>query len=178
MSYTSIGLNAWFSGAPFGGTLASSGTRKDIGVANQVDVNENGIAEATEVALLQIGAGDFSGLTEYASNYLGPAVMYAGFGLTVIFGGYLIAHYLSKVISRPIRRRVDETLGKFVGKLVFYCILIGVTAAVLSKLGAPLGGLGRDAGCHWFRCRSGISGDVEQFCCWRLDVGLSSIQGR
>jgi len=100
-------------------------------VTEQADLIDGGIAAATEIAILQIGEGDFTGLTDYATQHLGPAVMYAAVGLAVVFGGYLIAHYLSKVISRPICRRVDETLGKFVGKLIFYCVLGSVTAAVL-----------------------------------------------
>ena len=132
-------------------------------MAKQVDVNESGITEATEAAILQIGEGDFSGLTEYVTSYLGPAVMYAAFGLAVIFGGYLIAHYLSKVISRPIRRRVDETLGKFVDKLVFYCILIGVTGAVLSKLGAPLGGLAAMLAATGFAIGLAFQGTLSNF---------------
>ena len=159
----SIELDAPFSDAPFGGVRASSGTRKDMGVPNQVDVNEHGIADATEVAIVQISEGDFSGLMEYATSHLGPAVMFAGFGLTVVFGGYLFAHYLSKVISRPICRRVDETLGKFVGKLVFYCILIGVTAAVLSKLGAPLGGLAAVLAATGFAVGLAFQGTLSNF---------------
>jgi len=158
-----MGWSVRFSAASLSGTCASSGTGKDLGVANQVDVNESGIAEATEVAILQIGEGDFSGLTQYATSYLGPAVMYAGLGLAVIFGGYLIAHYLSKVISRPICRRVDQTLGKFVGKLIFYCILIGVTAAVLSKLGAPLGGLAAMLAATGFAVGLAFQGTLSNF---------------
>jgi small conductance mechanosensitive channel len=100
-----------------------------------------GITEATEDVMRQLTEGDISGLMEYATTFLGPALLYAALGLGVIFLGYLVAKYVSRVVSRPICRRVDETLGRFIGKVFFYGIMVGVVASVLSKLGAPLGGL-------------------------------------
>ena len=91
------------------------------------NASEDGIAAATEMTINQIGEGDFSGLTTYATQHLGPAVVYASLGLAVIFIGYRAAHCLSKVISRPICRRVEETLGRFVAKLIFYSVLLSVT---------------------------------------------------
>lgn len=132
-------------------------------MTEQADLIDGGIAAATEIAILQIGEGDFTGLTDYATQQLGPAVMYAAVGLAVVFGGYLIAHYLSKVISRPICRRVDETLGKFVGKLIFYCFLGSVTAAVLSKLGAPLGGLAAMLAATGFAIGLAFQGTLSNF---------------
>ncbi len=110
-------------------------------MSESVETTETGISDATGETIQKMTDGDFSGLTEYAMNQLGPAVVAAGIGLGIIFVGYLIAKYIAGLISRPVCRRVDETLGKFVGRIVFYCIMLGVTGAVLSKLGAPLGGL-------------------------------------
>lgn len=132
-------------------------------MTQQVDVTEGGIAAATEVAIMQLGEGDFSGLTDYATQHLGPAVIYAALGLAVVFGGYLVAHYLSKLISRPICRRVDETLGKFVGKLIFYSVLLSITAAVLSKLGAPLGGLAAMLAATGFAVGLAFQGTLSNF---------------
>ena len=129
----------------------------------QDDVIDGGIAAATETAILQLGEGDFSGLKVYATQHLGPAVIYAALGLAVVFAGYLVAQYLSKVVSRPICRRVDETLGKFVGKLIFYCVLGSITAAVLSKLGAPLGGLAAMLAATGFAVGLAFQGTLSNF---------------
>ena len=127
------------------------------------NASEDGIAAATEMTINQIGEGDFSGLTTYATQHLGPAVVYASLGLAVIFIGYLAAHFLSKVISRPICRRVDETLGRFVAKLIFYSVLLSVSAAVLSKLGAPLGGLAAMLAATGFAVGLAFQGTLSNF---------------
>lgn len=132
-------------------------------MTQQAEVIDGGIAMATEAAIVQVGEGDFSGLKVYATEHLGPAVIYAALGLAVVFLGYLIAQYLSKVISRPICRRVDETLGKFVGKLIFYCVLGSITAAVLSKLGAPLGGLAAMLAATGFAIGLAFQGTLSNF---------------
>lgn len=132
-------------------------------MTQQAEVIDGGIAMATEAAILQLGEGDFSGLTDYATQHLGPALIYAALGLAIVFLGYLLAQYLSKVISRPICRRVDETLGKFVGKLIFYCVLGSITAAVLSKLGAPLGGLAAMLAATGFAVGLAFQGTLSNF---------------
>lgn len=124
---------------------------------------EQGIAEATDLAFKQISNGDLSGLTEYATTHLGPALFWAGIGLGVIFIGYLFAQYISKLVSRPVCRRVDETLGKFVGRIVFYLIVLGVTGAVLSKLGAPLGGLAAMLAAAGFAIGLAFQGTLSNF---------------
>ncbi|MFG0261802.1 MAG: mechanosensitive ion channel family protein [Novipirellula sp. JB048] len=98
---------------------------------------------ATEQVIgdLTSGNGDMQRVVEYATLHLAPQLFLAAIGLGILFLGYLAASYLSRVISRPICRRVDETFGIFVGKIVFYSTMLAVTGAVLSKMGAPLGGL-------------------------------------
>jgi len=119
--------------------------------------------QATSEAISKITEGDFAHLSEYASSHLIPAVLLAGMGLGVIFLGYLVASYVSRAISRPICRRVDETLGRFVGKVFFYCILLGVVAAVLSKLGAPLGGLAAMLAAAGFAVGLAFQGTLSNF---------------
>ncbi|TWU20636.1 Small-conductance mechanosensitive channel [Novipirellula galeiformis] len=100
-------------------------------------------SEATEQVIgnLTSGEGDMVSVVDYATQHLAPQLFLAAIGLGIVFIGYLAASYLSRVISKPICRRVDETFGIFVGKIVFYSIMFGVVGAVLSKMGAPLGGL-------------------------------------
>jgi len=121
------------------------------------------IASATSDMFSAVTEGDFSSISEYATSHLGPAVLTAAIGLGVIFVGYLFAKYLSRVISQPVCRRVDETLGKFVGKAIFYCIMLGVAGSVLSKMGAPLGGLAAMLAAAGFAIGLAFQGTLSNF---------------
>nr|WP_315860377.1 mechanosensitive ion channel domain-containing protein [Novipirellula aureliae] len=119
--------------------------------------------EATQQVINEVTQGDMSGVIEYATLHLVPQLLLAAVGLGVIFIGYLVASYLSRIISKPVCRRVDETLGKFVGKVVFYCVLAAVVGAVLSKMGAPLGGLAAMLAAAGFAIGLAFQGTLSNF---------------
>ncbi len=48
---------------------------------------------------------------------------------------YFVAAYLARLCSAPLRKRVDETLGRFVGKLVFYLVMVSAVLGVLQYFG-------------------------------------------
>lgn len=127
------------------------------------DVQLPGMADATSELISHMTHGEFAGITDYAATYLAPAVLSAGLGLFVIFMGYMVAKYLMRVVSQPVCRRVDETLGKFIGKMVFYLIMAGVVGAVLSKLGAPLGGLAAMLAAAGFAIGLAFQGTLSNF---------------
>ena len=127
------------------------------------NTNETSLGEATNVAIAKLGEGNVSHLVDYASTHLLPSLLYAAGGLAVIFIGYLVASYLSRVISKPVCRRVDETLGRFVGKMVFYTVMLGVVGAVLSKMGAPLGGLAAMLAAAGFAVGLAFQGTLSNF---------------
>ncbi|WRQ53811.1 mechanosensitive ion channel domain-containing protein [Roseiconus lacunae] len=83
----------------------------------------------------------WSGSSHWISSGMITNIVYAAMGLVAIFCGYFIARYLSRVISNPICRRVDETLGRFVGNAIFYSVMLGLLTMVASTLGVELGGL-------------------------------------
>lgn len=142
--------------------MGSSIPASDL-VAKTADVQPPGIADATSELISLMTKGDFSTITDYATTYLAPAMLSAGLGLFVIFIGYMVAKYLMRVISQPVCRRVDETLGKFIGKMVFYLIMTGVVGAVLSKLGAPLGGLAAMLAAAGFAIGLAFQGTLSNF---------------
>lgn len=124
---------------------------------------ETGIGANTGKAFEKLADGDLSYLTEYATEHLAPALFYAAIGLGVIFLGYLVASYLSRVVSKPVCRRVDETLGRFTGRIVFYSIMVAVIGGVLSKLGAPLGGLAAMLAAAGFAVGLAFQGTLSNF---------------
>lgn len=121
------------------------------------------IAKVTESTITQISEGEFSAVVPYLINHLGPYSLKAAGGLLVIFIGYLVAKYVSRIASRPICNRVDETLGKFLGKAIFYCIMLGVAGAVMSKLGAPLAGLATMLAAAGFAIGLAFQGTLSNF---------------
>ncbi|MEQ9407086.1 MAG: mechanosensitive ion channel [Fuerstiella sp.] len=82
-------------------------------------------------ALDGLQQGDFEKLWPLVVDYGWPAVQV----LLLLIVGYLASKFAARIISAPVRRRVDETLGRFVGKLVYYAIMISMLVAVLGKFG-------------------------------------------
>jgi small conductance mechanosensitive channel len=103
--------------------------------------------------------GDMEAVTLLAAGYLLPAAL----SLLAIFVGYLAASYLSRVASGPVCRRVDQTLGKFIGKVIFYGVLLGVIGAVLSQVGVKLGGLATILAAAGFAIGLAFQGTLSNF---------------
>jgi len=75
--------------------------------------------------------GDLDALMPLAKDYIGPAIG----AIATLIVGYLAARFFSRIVSAPVRSRVDETLGRFAGKMTFYSIMTCVGIAVLSIVG-------------------------------------------
>ena len=103
--------------------------------------------------------GDMEAISLLAAGYLLPAAL----AVLAIFIGYLFASYLSRVASGPVCRRVDQTFGKFIGKVIFYGVLLGVVAAVLSQVGVKLGGLATILAAAGFAIGLAFQGTLSNF---------------
>jgi small conductance mechanosensitive channel len=68
---------------------------------------------------------------ELFEKYGVPAIV----ALLLIIVAYFIASFLARIASRPVRSRVDETLGRFVGKLVYYTVMLGAVLGILQYFG-------------------------------------------
>lgn len=82
-------------------------------------------------ALEGLKNGDWEAAWPLISNYAIPAVG----ALLALIIGYMVAKLLARIISSPVRKRVDETLGRFVGKMVYYSVMTCIVIAVLSTVG-------------------------------------------
>lgn len=78
--------------------------------------------------------GNFSSLSDFAGKYVVPAAV----GILALIVAYFMAKFASRVCSTPIRERVDVTLGKFVGKLVFYAIMVATIVWVIGSQGVDV----------------------------------------
>lgn len=106
---------------------------------------------------------DMTGATALFGKSVLPNLLPACSGLAVIFVGYFAAKYLARVVSRPIRQRIDETFGRFVGTAIYYCLMLGIVASVASKLGAPLGGMAAMLAAAGFAIGLAFQGTLSNF---------------
>lgn len=87
----------------------------------------NGVWEAFALAK----AGDFSALISLGMTIAVPAVL----ALLGLFVSYLVAKLISRWVAGPVCKRVDETLGKFAAKFIFYGIMVCATVGIASTVG-------------------------------------------
>ena len=66
-------------------------------------------------AVKRAASGDYDAIVDVGFMVLTPSVS----ALAILFGFYFAAKFVSKLISGPINSRVDQTLGRFVEKLVY-----------------------------------------------------------
>jgi len=78
--------------------------------------------------------GDFEAGRPIVEQYLIPAVI----ALVFIILAYFLAGLIARACSLPIRRKVDETLGRFVGKMIFYAIFVLALVGVLGQFGVSV----------------------------------------
>ena len=94
------------------------------------DVAHQAGAVSISDAILAARDGDLEGLVSLGITIAVPAVI----ALLTLVVGYMVAKFMARVITGPVCKRVDETLGRFAGKFVFYsvmtCVVIGVASTV------------------------------------------------
>lgn len=71
------------------------------------------------------------------SKVLIPAIL----GILALLAAYFVAKLFSKRVTTVLCSKIDETLGRFIGKTVFYGILITAGTMVLPKLGIQVSGI-------------------------------------
>ncbi len=80
--------------------------------------------------------GDFSTLDHGLMERFSGAMV----ALLLLISSYFVARLMSRYVAAAICRRVDETLGKFLGRVTFYAILIGSGLGVLSHMDIDIAG--------------------------------------
>ncbi|MEM1211214.1 MAG: mechanosensitive ion channel domain-containing protein [Planctomycetota bacterium] len=95
------------------------------------------LAQATQPAVptvedAQETVGKF---VEFLNTYGVPFLIQAVVAIVILIAAYFVGKFLGRVVSAPVIKRVDETLGKFIAKLVFYLIMIVAVIAVLGRFG-------------------------------------------
>lgn len=89
------------------------------------------VSERVGEAVQGVAQGDFTGALDLLKEYIVPI----GSAVLFLLVGYMLAKFVSRIASAPVRKRVDETVGRFVGKLVFYSIMVFVLLGILGRFG-------------------------------------------
>ncbi len=103
--------------------------------------------------------GDPTLVTQLLVEYVVPATA----ALLVMFIGYLVSKFLARVVSGPICKRVDETLGKFIGRVTFYGTLGSVGAVVLNTIGVGVSGVATIIAAAGFAIGLAFQGTLSNF---------------
>ena len=94
-----------------------------------------------------------------AVNVLFPAVC----ALAVLIVAYFVAKLFSRWTTKAICQRIDETLGKFAGKLVFYSVMMICGLAVLQTLGVGVAGFAAVLAAAGFAIGLAFQGTLSNF---------------
>lgn len=90
-------------------------------IVSQQEISDQTVKmwDQIQLSAQKLMQGDFSDLLALGEKSLVPAAQALGILIAFYFG----ARYASKAISSPIYRKVDETLGRFVEKLIYRGLL-------------------------------------------------------
>ena len=91
----------------------------------------NSAGDDVSTTLDRLKSGDVDTFMPLLDKYLIPAVG----ALLLIIVAFMAAKYIARLVSAPVRKRVDETLGRFVGNMVYYAIMISALIAVMGYFG-------------------------------------------
>lgn len=103
--------------------------------------------------------GDFGAAMPLVEKYVLPAVM----ALLILIVAYFVGKFFARVCSGPVRKRVDETLGKFVGKMIFYAVMIFAVLGVLGKFGISVAGFAAVLAAAGFAIAMAFQGTLGNF---------------
>ena len=100
-----------------------------------------------------------SGIGEILKGYALPAIT----AFVVFLLAYFFAAFVARVCSAPVRSRVDETLGRFVGKVIFYLIIVGASLGVLQYFGIGVTSFAAVIGAAGFAVGLAFQGTLSNF---------------
>jgi len=104
---------------------------KTTDVESAIQLSSQQIAERVWQVGKSAVSGNFDGLFDVGVMIVAPGVK----ALAILVAFYFVAKYVSKIVSSPISTRVDQTLGRFVEKLMYRGTIACGLLIVLSYFG-------------------------------------------
>lgn len=106
-------------------------------ITTSTEIPSKTIVQTLTDSFTSLKNGDVTrGLTTLIQEMVIPATI----GLLSLILVYFVAKMIARRVSTVICRRVDETLGKFIGKVLFYSIIIIACIAILARQGFEVSG--------------------------------------
>ena len=102
-------------------------------------------------------------LNEASTKLLFSVIVPAVIAIVTIIALYFIAKLLSRWTAAGVCKRVDETIGKFAGRLVYYGIMTLGSLAVLSKAGISVAGAATILAAAGFAIGLAFQGTLSNF---------------
>ena len=124
-------------------------------LANQA----NEAASNAFITLKKAIQGDSSAMSELASSYAMPALM----ALIFLFVGYMIASFAGRMIGNIVMKRVDQTLGKFLSKLIKNLIMFMVLLGTLGFFGVDVTSFAAILAATGFAVGMALQGTLSNF---------------
>ena len=104
--------------------------------------------------------GDVAAAWPILEQFLLPVV----YALVILLIGLFVSKLLSKAIERATRRvKLDETLVRFLGKLVFYAGVVLTLVSCVSMLGIPIASFAAILAAAGFAVGMALSGTLSSF---------------
>ncbi|MCB0344944.1 MAG: mechanosensitive ion channel [Bdellovibrionales bacterium] len=123
---------------------------------------ENAAGKAKDemmVALDGVTKGDLSGLWPLLDDYVVPTAS----ALLLIFIAYFVSKFIARICSLPIRTRIDETLGRFIGKLIFNSLMLFTLLGVLGMFGISVASFAAVIAAAGFAVGMAFQGTLSNF---------------
>ena len=98
-------------------------------------------------------------VVEYTNQYAIPGVK----AVLVLMIAFFVAKLIARLASVPICQRVDETLGRFVAKLIFYAIMTFAVLGVLGMFGVSVASFAAVVAAAGFAIGLAFQGSLSNF---------------
>jgi small conductance mechanosensitive channel len=128
-------------------------------VKEAVAVENEAMQAEVKQAVEALSEGDVKASVVLAKYYVMPVVI----ALLLVIVGYLGGKWLGRVVRRPIEAKVDKTLGRFVGKLIFYAVMAFTVAGVLGRFGVSVASFAAVIGAAGFAIGLAFQGSLGNF---------------
>ena len=117
------------------------------------------ISEDISGVVGELSRGEFGGLVELTQQYIVPAVS----ALLLLIVAYFFSKLIARGLSAPVRARVDETLGRFIAKLVFYSLMVFTVLGILGMFGISVASFAAVVAAAGFAIGLAFQGTLSNF---------------
>ena len=158
---TLLAVSGLFGIEPSWGQAASSDDKPAAEI--KIEDATHQLGETAGDAIEAVKSGDFSTAAELGRSLMKSYAVPAITALVVLIVAYFLAAFVSRICSAPIRKRVDETLGRFVGRVVFYLIIVSAFLGVLQYFGIGVTSFAAVIGAAGFAIGLAFQGTLSNF---------------